>query len=153
MGADQVVALAEAGFTWVPDLESKNDLLYDVPGTYTHANPLFTAAGIQPATTPRSQFADEFSWGYRAVARADYNDVIASVNLQPQIAFSHDVNGNTPGPGGNFIEGRKAVTLSLSADYLNDLRATVSYSNFFDGGVNNQLKDRDFVSFTVSYAF
>ncbi len=153
MGADQFVALAEAGFTWIPDLESKDDLLYDVPGTYTHANPLFTAAGIQPATTPKSQFADDFSWGYRAVARAEYSDVFASVNLAPQIAFSHDVNGNSPGPGGNFIEGRKAVTLSLTADYLNDLRATIAYSNFFDGGVNNQLKDRDFLSFTVSYAF
>ena len=152
-GADQLVLLGEFGVTYVDGLENKDDLLYNGPGTYTHANPLFTMAGIQPATQNQGDFADDFSWGYRLLSRAEYNNVIGSMSLLPQIAFSHDVSGTTPGPGGNFVEDRKVITLTLGATYLSSVRAAISYSNFFDGGQGNQRKDRDFVSATASYAF
>ena len=152
-GADQLVGLLEVGLTYVDGLENKDELLYNAPGTYTHGNPLFTRAGVQPATQSKGDFADDFSWGYRLLTRAEYNNVIGSVSLAPQIAFSHDVTGTTPGPGGNFVEDRKVVTLTLGANYLSKVRTAISYSNFFDGGVANQRKDRDFVSVTASYAF
>jgi hypothetical protein len=107
---------------------------------------------IQPATTTDG-FADDFSWGYRILLRAEYLGAVGAVNLSPQIAFAHDVDGTTPQPLGNFVEGRKAVTLSLAASYLNSLQALVSYTNFFGGGDFNLLKDRDFVSISLSYSF
>ena len=51
------------------------------------------------------------------------------------------------------VEGRKAVTLSLGASYLNALQGEISYTNFFGGGDFNLIKDRDFVSISVSYFF
>ena len=98
-------------------------------------------------------YTTEFSWGYRMRAALQYNDVFAGVNLTPQMAWSHDVKGYAPGPGANFTEGNKSVGLSLTADYLNKYRATVAYTNYFGGGKQNALSDRDNVALSVSYSF
>lgn len=152
LGASQTVFLAEAGFTRVQGMEKRSKLRYEAPGTWTSANPLFTQFGIQPATQ-NGGFADAFSWGYRAIARATYNNAIGPVNLSPQIAFSHDVNGTSPSPIGNFVEDRKTVTLSLNAGYLNSWQARLSYTNSFGGGAANLLSDRDFLAFSANYSF
>ncbi len=87
------------------------------------------------------------------LSRLEYNNVIGAVGFQPTLAFSHDVDGTTPGPGGNFVEERKAITAAMGATYLNNLRMALSYSAFFSGGKYNQRNDRDFVSLTASYSF
>ena len=62
--------------------------------------------------TQHDGFPTAFSWGYRIAARADYNNAFGtSFTLSPRVAFNHDVNGTTPGPGGNFVEDRKSLTL------------------------------------------
>ena len=152
LGADQWVVLGEVGGTYIRNMESKDELRYEGPGTFTSGNPVFTQLALQPATTTDG-FADDFSWGYRALMRADYLGALGPVNLAPQIAFAHDVDGTTPQPLGNFVEGRKAVTLSLGASYLNSLQGEISYTNFFGGGDFNLINDRDFVSISVSYFF
>ncbi len=152
IGADQVALIGEVGATYVRNMESKSKLRYEGPGTYTSGNPFFTQAGIQPTTTTDG-FADDFSWGYRLLLRADYLGALGPVNLTPQIAFAHDVEGTTPQPLGNFVEGRKAVTISLGATYLDAIQANIAYTNFFGGGDFNLVKDRDFVSLSVSCFF
>jgi Protein of unknown function (DUF1302) len=152
LGADQWAVLGEVGGTYVRNMESKDELRYEGPGTFTSGNPVFTQLGLQPATTTDG-FADDFSWGYRVLMRGEYLGALGPVNLFPQIAFAHDVDGTTPQPLGNFVEGRKAVTLSLGAGYLNSLQGEISYTNFFGGGDFNLTKDRDFVSISVSYFF
>lgn len=151
-GADQTVLLAEAGFTRVQSMEKRSKLRYEAPGTWTSANPVFTAAGLQPATQ-KGGYADAFSWGYRLLARASYNNAIGPVNLSPQVAFSHDVNGTAPTPIANYVEDRKTVTLSLKASYLNSWQASLSYTNYFSGGSANLLGDRDFLALTANYSF
>lgn len=152
LGADQIFVAAEVGGTYVRDMEDKSELRFNGPATFTSGNPFFTAAGVQPATT-NDGFADDFSWGYRITARADYLGAIGPINLQPQIAFLHDVDGTTPEPLGTFVDGRKALTTTLGATYLDRLRAELSYTSFFGGGDFNLLKDRDFVSLSLSYFF
>jgi hypothetical protein len=149
--ADQVVILGEVGATFIRDMEDKSELRYEGPATFTSGNSILTMTGVQPETQ-NDGFADEFSWGYRLLTRADYNNAIGPINLHPQIAFAHDVHGTTPAPISNFVEDRKTITLTLGATYLNSLRAELSYTNFFDGEFN-MLKDRDFLSLTVSYSF
>jgi hypothetical protein len=102
---------------------------------------------------PASAFADATSWGYRMVAKLDFNDAIGAVTLSPRIAWAHDVSGNSPGPGGNFIEDRKAVTLGLGASYLATWSADLSYTNFFGAGRYNLVNDRDFVALNIKYSF
>jgi len=152
LGADQVTVVGEVGATYVPDFADEDQLRFDGPGTFTSGNPAFTAAGVQPVTTTDG-FADAFSWGYRLLARGEYLGAIGPVNLIPQVAFAHDVHGTTPRPLGNFVEGRKAVTLTLGATYLNAARAEISYTNFFGGDRFNLSKDRDFALFVLSYSF
>ena len=154
LGAGEVIVLAEAGFTQVQGMEDKSKLRYEGPGTWTSGNPIFETGRIQvQPETQAGGFADPFSWGYRTVLRAVYSNAIGPVNLSPQVAFAHDVNGTAPSPIGNFVEGRKTVTLSLGASYLVSWQAQLSYTNFFGAGQHNLLGDRDFVSLTASYSF
>jgi hypothetical protein len=117
-------------------------------------NPALVGAMRNPQTLSSDAFPTQFSWGYRLAARADYNSVFGSpITLSPRVAFNHDVNGITPGPGGNFLEGRKSGTLGVEANYLNKVVFDLSYTAFMGGGLLNQISDRDFASFTVKYSF
>lgn len=111
-------------------------------------------AGIRPNTNSdycnSDGFTDDFSWGYRVRASLDYTDVFAGINLTPNVAWSHDVSGNSPAP--NFIEDRIAVSVGLIADYLNIYRADISYTSFLNADYDEQ-EDRDFISLSFSVAF
>jgi len=152
LGADQWVLVGEIGITHA-DLPDKDRLRFLGPATFTGGNPIFTAAGVQPVTTPAERFADELSWGYRMIAGFTYENVFQSVNLYPKIAFAHDVNGISPGPGGNFIEDRKAVTLGLDAVYQHTWSANLAYTRYFGAEAVNLVHDRDFISLNLKYAF
>ena len=151
LGANQVSLIAEVGGTFVPNLPRKSVLRFDGPGTYRSGNPSTAAASGTPVQ--KNGFATSSSWGYRVSGQLLYNNVIRSVNLTPQISFSHDVAGTTPLPLGNFVANRKAVTLSLTASYLESWQAAVSYTNFLGAGGFNLVNDRDNVTIQLSYAF
>jgi hypothetical protein len=152
-GANQVVLLGEVGVTHVNDMPDKSQLRFEGPGTGRPGNPVAGAALVPDGTYQQDGFADATSWGYRIVSRFDYNSALGAATLSPRIAFAHDVNGTSPGPGGNFIEGRKAITLGLGINYLNTWTADLSYTNFFGGDTFNQIRDRDFVALNVKYSF
>ncbi len=154
--ADQIVLLAEVGFTNVWDLPDKSVLRYNGPGTDTGGGPSAVSGGNgrNPITEPGKFFATDFSWGYRLITRLDFNNAFGlPFNLSPRLGFNHDVNGTTPGPGGNFIEGRKSVTVGLGATYLEKWGADISYTSFFGAGIRNLISDRDFVSINLKYSF
>lgn len=154
VGAQQFTLLGEVGGVWA-NLPSKDVLRYDGPGTFTSGNAaamVNTGFGTIPPT-PASAFADSFSWGYTVLARLDYNNVFAGVNMTPTIAFSHDVTGNTPLPLGNYIAGRKSLNLSAEFTFQNAWSLEVRYVNFFGASHYNLISDRDFVSTTLKYSF
>ncbi len=167
LGAEQVALVGEIGGTEVWDLEDPSVLRYEGEGTDTGGgydvgdvlaglpgSVVTLPGGLRNPQTLEGGFATQFSWGYRVAARADYNSAFGTpLTLSPRIAFNHDVNGTSPGPGGNFLDGRKSGTLGLEANYLNKLVFDLSYTAFFGGGRFNQISDRDFASFTVKYSF
>ncbi len=133
-GADGAVFIAEAALSRV----------HDMPDQGQAATKLETfAASDDPA--------DDTSWGYRAAGRLDYNNAIGAARLSPYAQFQHDVSGNSPGPSGQFVEGRTALTLGLGVGYLDSIRADLSYTMY--GGKHNYLADRDFVALSASYSF
>ncbi len=153
LGADQFTLIGEVGLTHVPDMP---DVRLESPGTYVSGNPAqATATGAHPGKPAEdsSAFADATSWGYRVVGRLDFNNAIGAITLSPRIAWAHDVDGNSPNPGGNFLEHRKAITFGLGADYQNTWSADLSYTDFFGAGRYNLINDRDFISFNVKYSF
>lgn len=163
MGASRLTLVGEVGWTHVGGLESSKDIRYG-------RDPIFGSAGGMCETVntgtagpnpdrgniakgcDRDGFTTTDSWGYRARAIWDYPDVFAGVNLRPSVAWSHDVKGYSPGPGGNFEEGRKAISLGLDAEYQNTYTASLSYTNFFDGKYST-VDDRDFIALSFGMNF
>ncbi|WP_417513606.1 DUF1302 domain-containing protein [Marinobacter sp.] len=165
MGASRVTFITEFGATYVHDLPSLDDARYGRSGTFGLGTLPTDAGGgnivdvcaaginINPSYCTNDGFTTDFSWGYRARMVWNYPNAIAGINLSPQVAWSHDVEGYSPQPGGNFNEGNKAIGLSLEAVYQNKITADIGYTNFFGGKPYNELTDRDFVSASVSYSF
>ncbi|TVT80829.1 DUF1302 domain-containing protein [Pseudomonas sp. H3(2019)] len=174
MGAQRLTLVGEVGLTHVGGLESTSDVRYGRdpvfgPGELPATGGLDTCSqilntstinGAGPGASANNRstncnndgFTTANSWGYRARAIWEYPDVFAGVNLKPNVAWSHDVSGYSPGPGGNFEEGRKAVSLGLDAEYQNTYTASLAYTNFF-GGKYSTVDDRDFVALSVGVNF
>jgi hypothetical protein len=71
----------------------------------------------------------------------------------PRFSFSQDVSGISPGPGGNFLEGRKSLTLGLGFQYRINWEFDLSYTNFMGADRYNLINDRDFVAANIKYSF
>jgi hypothetical protein len=151
--AQQISVVGEAGATKVWDLPAPSVLRYQGDGTDTGGGPDIRTGAFRNPETQVGGFATSYSWGYRLAARADYNNVFGSFNLSPRLAFNHDVSGISPGPGGQFIEGRKSYTVGMEGTYLNNWGADISYTRFFGAGKFNLINDRDFASFIIRYSF
>jgi len=155
-GADQFVMVGEAGVTHVHGMPSKSDMRFESAGTYVTGNSNQADPGGAHAGKPAESsdaFADDTSWGYRLVGKMDFNNAIGAVTLSPRIAWAHDVEGNTPGPGGSFIEDRKAVTYGIGASYQSTWSADLSYTDYFGANRYNLLNDRDFIALNIKYSF
>lgn len=159
-GASRLAVVGELGYNHIADIgEGDGDQVrfgrdpVFGSGEYTQASPL--GAGIcgsllnsRAEDCNTDGFYTRNSWGYRLRANLEYNDVIAGINLTPSVAWSHDVEGFGP----NFNEGTKAISLGLSADYLNTYTASINYTDFFGGRYNTQI-DRDFLSVSFGVNF
>jgi len=171
IGADQVVAVGEAGYVH----QRLDGFAYNGNGVDFGVSP--TAAGALVTTQQNGGLATRNSYGYRAVVRADYSNAIGPINLSPRIAIAHDLRGTSQ----TFAQGVKAASIGLSANYQQKWQADIAYTNFFGGesfsgftaanttnlntptppanprfpvkSTNNPLSDRDFIAATVSYAF
>jgi len=156
LGADQGVILIEPAVTHISGMPSKDVLRFEGPGTYTSGNSLMAGPGgahAGKAAEPAEAFADPTSWGYQMAGRLDFNNAVGAFNLAPRFAWQHDVAGVTPGPGGNFIEGRYALTTGVTASYQNSWEFDLSYSNYGGAGRYNLINDRDFVAAVVRYSY
>lgn len=152
--ANQIAFVFELGANHVADLPDKDYLRYNGDGTDTGGGPDYLTGDFRNPETETDGFADDFSWGYRMLLRADYNNVFGSAwTMSPSVGWNHDVSGTTPGPGGAFIDGRKQVTLGVAFSYLQSWGFDLSYTSFFGGGRYNLLSDRDFISASVRYSF
>ena len=163
MGASRLTLVGELGWTHVGGLESTDNVRYGRDPIFGTGGdmcvPVNASTGGGNSTSnmldkacDQDGFTTTDSWGYRARAIWEYPDVFAGVNLKPNVAWSHDVDGYSPGPGGNFEEGRKAVSLGLDAEYQNTYTASLAYTSFFDGKYST-VDDRDFLALSVGVNF
>ncbi len=159
LGASQLIAVVEAGMTHVDNMPSKlsggpvgRGLRFNGPGTSVSGNAELASRHFGEVE-PQNRFADANSWGYRAALRLDYLGLIGAWNFSPRFVWSHDVDGTTPGPGGNFVEGRHGATLGVLGSYQSRFEVDVSYTKFGGAGRYNDLTDRDFYAATIKYSF
>ena len=150
MGAFEPIPLSALGIPPLPGLPANLTCEGFVPPP-----PL---EGIVPAIVPNTNpvncnndgYVTDSSWGYRVRAGLEYNNAFAGINLTPALAWSHDVDGVSPNT--NFNEGAKALTLSLTGEYLNRYTGSLAYTTF-SGGDYNVVEDRDFLSLSFSVNF
>ena len=165
MGASRLTLEGEVGWTHVGGLEGASRLRYGrdpvfgagpLPEGACQAQNAATLAGRSQKNLDRYCENDGFttrdSWGYRLRATWEYRDVLPGLDLKPGIAWSHDVDGYSPGPEGNFVEGRKALGLGLDIDYLDTYSAGLSYTDFFGGEYSTQA-DRDYLLLSLGVRF
>ncbi|ANQ85416.1 DUF1302 domain-containing protein [Azoarcus olearius] len=132
IGATDGFILAEAAVTHYPGLDT---------------------SGRIPYFLPDYSLPDKTSWGYVAEIGVNYPNVFGSgITLTPQIDWYHDVAGTSPNAI-PFVAGRKALTLSLFANYRDRWKGAIQWVNFHGGGANNLMRDRDFISASLSYSF
>lgn len=162
IAADQIILLVEAGFTHVLDFPDMDELQFDGGGANaTHASPGADGTGLggepDPSRINPTQqtdgFGEDFAWGYRILATADYNDLLFGFKVTPMVGFFHDVSGVAPAPIQNFIEDRKQVVLGASVLFTPAVKGTLVYESYFDGDDLNLISDRDNVALSLSYSF
>jgi hypothetical protein len=164
LGADSWAVVGEIGGVTIKDMPSYDELRLNVAGTGRSGtikgyqpfkdngadyDLLHVALSNGPETNP---FPTASSWGYRLIAKGDYNNLFAGVNFSPRIVFSHDVNGTTPDPMYLFVEDRKSLGMTMNFTYQNAWSFDFSYNTFWGGGATNTFADRDFVSFNIKYS-
>ncbi|MBX6421792.1 MAG: DUF1302 domain-containing protein, partial [Nevskia sp.] len=168
-GADQILIVGEFGATFVPQLPPLDVLQLEAPNTNyaasagadgSGANGSRQACSTTPDCTygpdglrfnPHQQdptgYPDKLSWGYRLIGIFKYENVLPGVGLQPTLYYAQDVQGTAPGPGGNFVAGRKQVNTLVETRYKSALSFSLGYTWFWGGGAYNTLSDRDFAQF------
>jgi hypothetical protein len=146
IGADDATLIAEWALVYYPGLDRP-------------CRPFPSAIGIPAGCTPYASpglsrdVVDEVSWGYQLRLQPTWTNPFAiPVRVLPFVSFQHDVDGSTPGmlP---FVEDRKGISLGLDVVYLDAWTFRVAWGNFTGAKAADLSNDRDFVSFSLSYAF
>ncbi|SCZ39918.1 DUF1302 domain-containing protein [Pseudomonas sp. NFACC44-2] len=150
MGASRMTLVGEVGVTHVGGLEGRGGLRYGRASVFGQGELYPDNALCRGEYCNNSGFVTTTSWGYRARAIWEYDNLIPAVQLRPSLAWSHDVDGYGPEPG--FGEGSKAVSVGLDATYRSAYNASLSYTNYF-GGDYNMSADRDFVALSFGVTF
>ncbi|MFZ2469701.1 MAG: DUF1302 domain-containing protein [Parvibaculum sedimenti] len=167
LGADLMPLIANVGFQYLNG--THKNLAVPMSGAYSNnaivdymlgsgacpGGPATNALNLSTASCPDAQYATTFSWGYRLVAIANYNNAFNTAwTVSPSIQWAHDVSGYSAGPTGpGFIEGRKAVTLGVSGSLQNTWIVSANWTSSFGNKFQDMMHDKDFAQFNVSYAF
>ncbi|MEO4046971.1 DUF1302 domain-containing protein [Pseudomonas sp. CAU 1711] len=148
LGASRLTLVGELGLTSIGGLESRDEVAYGRDSIFgsPHGSSASNLAALREYGT--HGFYTNTSWGYRTRAILEYSNLFAGINLKPNLAWSHDVDGYGP----VFNEGAKAISVGLDADYLNTYTASLSYTDFFGGDYNASV-DRDFLALSFGVNF
>jgi hypothetical protein len=175
IGADQIVLVTEVGATYVPYLPSLDQLQFSAPGVVYHASAGADGSGangsrqacsastdcvigadglrFNPHQQDPTGFPDKLSWGYRVIGILNYENVLPQIGVKPFILYKQDIQGTSPGPGGNFVAGRKELDSIIEVRYRSAFSVNLGYTWYWGGGVYNDLSDRDFAQAFVKYQF
>jgi Protein of unknown function (DUF1302) len=154
LGADIGILLTELGAMYVPDVPEEGDFTARQWGNVCTGGSDLPLGGLLALDARAGCRPTQFSYGYVLVGILQYNNAFGTpITLSPQVAWSHDVKGNSPAPMSNFREGRKRVSLAVNGSYQNTWRGGISYVNNFGNEKYTNTGDQDFVSINLSYSF
>lgn len=163
IGADQIVWVLEAGLTHVLDMPKIKELAFQGAGDFSHPTPGSDGTGQDPnqpintlSINPTQQtdgFAEDFSWGMRTLIQLSYNDAFSSgINLLPTLIWFEDIQGISPSPMQNYVEGRRLMVPGLFFEASQAISGSILYQ-YHGGDLRNTLRDRDNLSVSLAYNF
>lgn len=150
LGADTLSLVFNVNAQWIGDLKGGDptDVVYDGPGP-NFSGRFKGADGLDQPVTP-------FSWGYTAVARLEYLDLFANLDVKPTLVWIHGVEGHQPqavGIGGTFQEGQQTIRASLEFSYLSSTSLELAYTTWLGDNSAGFYSDRDNVALAFKYSF
>jgi hypothetical protein len=112
----------------------KNGLLGD---SYCQASP--------GASKTASAYKVRSGWNFNNVNNSPWS-------LRTNVGWDHDFSGNAPSSIGGFVEGKMRLTLGATAN-KGSLSMSLNYTDQMGDEKDNSQGDKDYVSYSVSYAF
>ncbi len=167
-GADSAYVFFELGGVSVPDIDNTsggvvssgrwsigNGYCDGVPGnraTY-EAFALFKNGLLGDNYCSTEPGADDLAMSYRLRTGFTYNNVRNSpYTMNLNLGLNHDFSGNAPSSIGGFIEDRMRATLGLAFS-RGDYNIKLDYIEELGNEKSNMRMDRDYLSYSMSYAF
>lgn len=139
----------------------KGDLAsYQIGGSYVFepnalwddANLTFELAGAYVDSHDSSELRfDDHGTVINLRLETSYLNLMQGVDLKVPIFFRRGLDGNIL--ESEMVEDSSAVNIEFQFIYLNNFTVKLGYTNFWDGGENTTINDRDNVSVNFSYSF
>lgn len=116
------------------------------------ANLVFELAGAYITSEDSAELAfDDHGTVINVRFEPAYLNLSQGLDLKVPIFFRRGLDGNIL--ESEMVEDSSAVNITFQFIYLNNFITSFGYTNFFDGGENTTINDRDNVSVNVSYSF
>lgn len=94
---------------------------------------------------------DDNAWAVALRLELSYLNVLPGLDLKLPIFLQHSIDGTIL--EANMNDEATTLNITLKGVYLNNLAVQVGYTNYFDGGRDHYLTDRDNISINLSYSF
>jgi hypothetical protein len=136
LGATEGTITAETALAYYPKLQLNAAIPYAVTGDYTLPTKLSAGMVIAGSVTYPNVF------GTRA-------------SLSPDIAISQGVHGYSATALPGFVQGAGAAVVGATVDFKTkpETRMRVDYTRNWGGGASNLMRDRNFVSLSLTSSF
>jgi hypothetical protein len=117
-------------------------------------NILFEFAGVfaNGKTDKEMQF-DADAWAVSLRAEAAYNNVLQGLDLKVPVFYQQTLHGSFRGASASYVDRAKVLSIGLQGIYLNKWISQLTYTTYFDGGIENLIIDRDNIALSLKYAF
>ncbi|MDA9980521.1 DUF1302 domain-containing protein [Pelagibacterales bacterium] len=166
-GADGSYLLVELGMVHVPDMENTNGVVnsgqFQIGNGYcdgvagnsaTYQNfALFKNGLLGDSFCEANPGASKTASAYKVRSGWNFNNVNNSPwSVSTNVGWDHDFSGNAPSSVGGFTEGKMRLTLGATAN-KGSVSMNLSYTDQMGDEKDNTSGDKDYVSYSVSYAF
>lgn len=158
LGADQWLAIGEVGYQW-NDLELDGNRRFNRPFIFgpgpdaAYGGSTCGTLNISPDGCSKNKgYVTKSAWGYRLLGQLTYNNAFGSgFDVLPRVFWSHDVKGYSV--DGQFLEDRRTLGLGVKFSFQKQYALDVSYNRFINGATFDPLRDRDYMSATLTANF
>ena len=136
LGASEGTITAETAVAYYPKLKFGQDIPY--------------------AATADYRLPTKASWGMVVAAGLTYPNIFGTrASLSPDIAVSQGLSGISATATPGFVKGAGAVVLGATLDFKTkpETKLRVDFTQNWGGGASNRLRDRNFMSVSLSSSF